>query len=335
MTRPSESPPSHPPAGPPRAAELSRRRFLILASATAASLAIGPRRSAAAGLELGAEEPWAGVARLDEGIWAVASTPIESSDWRTGCNGGIVAGTERVLAIESFARPEGAEWVAATARRLAGRAPTDVVVTHYHGDHAGGLTGYAEGDSRPRVWMTAATRDLLRDSGSGDEVRARMLAEAEPIDPDGATELDLGGRAVRLHPRTGHTASDVTVELAEPSIVFGGDLLWNGFFPNYRDTRPTAFAASIRAARRTGPTTYVPGHGALADDAAVGRLLALADAVEEAGRASYEQGVSPSAAAGRFRLPDPVADWVLFNDRYFEVAIGAWHRELESGAASG
>ena len=322
-----------------RPTHLSRRRFLTLTGACGAGLALGPLRLGATPLgELVAEEPWGGIVALSDGVWAVASTPIKSSDWTTGSNGGIVAGSDRVLAIESFVSAAGASWVAAQARQLAGRRPTDVLVTHYHGDHSNGLAGYAEGDDLPRVWMTETTRDLVveadqqRDAPE-DPVRRQMLATATLLAPDKVTELDLGGRTLRLHPRSGHTASDVTVELEDPSIVFFGDLLWNGFFPNYRDTLPTAFAASIRAVRRDRETLYVPGHGALANDDALGLCLTLIDSVEAAARSAFERGISAAEAAKAFHLPDSVSDWILFNERYFEVAIGAWHKEL--GAASG
>lgn len=316
-------------------ADLTRRRFLTLAGVAGTGLLARPLRlTAASSLDLVAEEPWAGIVRLSDGVWAVASTPMRSSDWTTGCNGGLVAGSERVLAIESFGSVDGAGWLRSQAVKLAGRPPSDVLVTHYHGDHANGLAGYAEGDDAPRLWMTAATRDLVVESDAQrdapeDPVRAALLAGATLLDPDGSTDLDLGGRTVRLEPRSGHTASDVTVELEEPSVVFFGDLLWNGFFPNYRDTLPTAFAASIRAARRPGQTIYVPGHGAIADERAVDLCLTLVDAVEQAARSAFEDGVAAADAAEQFRLPDAVADWILFNERYFEVAIGAWHKELD------
>jgi glyoxylase-like metal-dependent hydrolase (beta-lactamase superfamily II) len=186
--------------------------------------------------------------------------------------------------------------------------------------------------------MTETTRDLVREEdaareGEVDEAREEMLARASLVPPGEVTELDLGGSVVELHPRAGHTQSDITVELAAPSIVFFGDLLWNGFFPNYRDTIPTRFAASIRAARRSRKTAYVPGHGALADDQAVELCLALVDSIERAARAAFEKGVPTTEAAKIYTLPESVANWVLFNERYFKVAIDSWHKELGGDAS--
>lgn len=321
--------------------QISRRHFLALSGACSAALLAHPFRlaEAIASPKVTAQEAWGHFAQLSDGVWAVVSTPLESSDWTTGSNGGLVAGTDRVLAIEAFMQPQGAAWVAATAKQLVGQRPTDVLITHFHGDHANGLEGYAGDEGRPRVWMTETTRDLIieADSERGQEIdpaRREMLETASLVSPDRVTRIDLGGRSVELHPRKGHTPSDVTVEIADPSIVFFGDLLWNGFFPNYRDTLPTPFAASVRKARRERETVYVPGHGALANDDAVERLLLLIDSIEEAARRAFEQGVPAVDAAEAYSLPDPVADWTLFNPRYFEVAIGAWHRELGAPAAT-
>ena len=315
--------------------DLSRREFLWSSAAAAGLWSAGNLRSRPAMAASGRivdEQPWARLEELAEGVWAVASTPLESNDWTTGCNGGLIAGSERVLAIEGFVRPAGAAWLARQAETLTGRRPTDVLITHFHGDHANGIEGYRATEA-PRVRATRATLDLIRDEDEQKETppseeRAAMLAAAESIDPGSPTRLDLGGRTVTLHPRRGHTPSDVTAEIDEPGIVFAGDLVWNGIFPNYRDTEPSAFAESIRALRRDSETIYISGHGTLARGHDVDRLSMLVESVETQARLAHEKGTPVEQAAADYRLPDSVSDWVLFNPKYFEVAFKAWFEEL-------
>jgi glyoxylase-like metal-dependent hydrolase (beta-lactamase superfamily II) len=298
--------------------------------------AIGSRPTRGATVrKIVADEPWARIEQLSEGVWAVVSTPLAKNDWTTLCNGGIIAGRDRVVAVEGYGREAGAKWVAEQARELTGRWPTDVVVTHYHGDHANGLAGYGSEDERPQVWLTAKTLDLIRNDDIRRElpplsVRAEMLDSAHILDPEQSTDLDLGGLTITLHPRLGHTASDVTIELDEPSVVFFGDLLWNRIFPNFRDTIPTAFSQSIRATLRERETIYVPGHGPRPEPGEIESYLDLVDEIEAAGRRSFDKGVSAAEAAMDFELPASVSDWHLFNDNYFEVAIRAWHKELST-----
>ncbi|MCP4659025.1 MAG: MBL fold metallo-hydrolase, partial [bacterium] len=247
---------------------LSRRELVMLLSALAAL----PARRLFAEEKIAAK-PWGRPEQIGEGIWAVVSTPLAEDDWTTLCNGGLVAGKERTLAVDAYARPAGAAWVGGLARELAGRWPTDVVITHYHGDHVNGLAGFLSPEKpRPRVWITAATLELVRQADAESEAepdptRTEMLEQVTILAADEPTELDLGGRKVKIHPRSGHTASDVTVEIDDPSVVFFGDLVWNRMFPNYRDATPTLLSQSVRAAVRKRPTVNVPGHGPLADAA--------------------------------------------------------------------
>ena len=317
---------------------LSRRQLLVR---SAGSLAIGIgapalfARSATAQTETMGPirtEAWAEVSALAEGVWAVVSTP-ENRDMTTVCNGGIVAGRERLLVIEAFAGRRGAKWVSDTAFELTGRRPTDVVLTHYHGDHTGGLTGFIREGETPRFHATASTLARVRSRrGEGETqeaLEARNLIDgAAVLSEEAVTELDLGGRQVELHPRRGHTASDVTVELSEESLAFGGDLLWNQMIPNFVDARPIELARTLRDLQRRDHRYYVPGHGPLADGGILEANIVLTDALEEAGRRSFEAGVEPAQAASGLVLPDGMGEWRMFSDNYIERALAAWHRDL-------
>jgi glyoxylase-like metal-dependent hydrolase (beta-lactamase superfamily II) len=280
-----------------------------------------------------AEEPFGRLEAIAPGVWALISTPL-GGDYTTVSNGGIVAGRDGVLAIEGFMRPAGATWLAGKARELAGRWPTHVLVTHYHGDHVNGLAGYFEaGAGRPAVHATDATRGLVRERNQpADEARSRALADAQVVDPAAPATLELGGRVVRVVPRSGHTASDLSVELAEPSVVFCGDLVWNGMFPNYVDAVPTVLARAVRALPRDAGTVYVPGHGALTGAAELDRYLAVLDEVERAARSARDRGQTAAAGAAEYRLPPTLGEWTLFNPRFMETAFTAWYRELGADA---
>ncbi len=321
-------------------AELSRRDLLSGVAAAGLGFWLAPAAPALAfqappAFRVVAEEPFGRIEQLAEGVWAVVSTPLEHRDMTTLCNGGLVAGKERVLAIETFAGVAGARWVGGKARELAGRWPTDVVISHHHGDHANGLLGFAaDAGARPRLWISQKTRELILGAAGGaadtDEGAAmkEWLEAATVIDPASPTELDLGGKKVSLRVRSGHTPSDVTVEVAGASVAFSGDLVWNQMFPNYVDAIPTRFAASVRELTRVDATTWVPGHGPLATASDVVQFAGLIDSVEVAARSGIERGIAAAAAAVEYRLPAAFAAWTLFNPRYFETAISAWYREL-------
>jgi glyoxylase-like metal-dependent hydrolase (beta-lactamase superfamily II) len=268
-------------------------------------------------------EMWARVEELGPGVWGIVSTPLAgprgSDSWRTVCNGGIIVGRSEVLLLEAFTSPEGARWAVEVATQLTGRRPTLALVTHFHGDHTTGIPEYAGGANPIPVRSTATTRSLLQGK---DPL-------PEPVIPDqGESQIDLGGKVVKLVSRLGHTPSDVTIEVSEPHVMFCGDLVWNGMFPNYRDAIPSKKAASVRALLSAGDVPYVPGHGNLARKADLERYLTLLDDVGEKARDAIAKGIPLDQAAEAYQLPAGFQDWVMFSPTYFKVAFQAWGKEL-------
>lgn len=335
-------------AGSAHGLPLSRRRFLGLAASCGAHLAFLASASPLAarevfghtgrqqGRKIVVEEPWGRIEELADGVWALVSTPVQ--DRKTLCNGAILAGKHGVLAVEAFGSPEGARWLSDWAERLTRRRPDDVLVTHYHADHTNGIAGYAhqEGDhGKPsHLRATAVTRELVqstdaRQNRPADATRSALLGGATLVDPSRPTTYDLGGRKVHLVPRAGHTASDVTIELDEPSIVIAGDLLWNRIFPNYVDATPSVLARSVRELTRQRETVYVPGHGPIADAADLQRYTQLLDDVEAAARRAHERGTPAADAAKEYKVPESLGEWMMFSPKYYEVALGAWEKELK------
>ena len=307
---------------------MTRRDVLRGFLGAAAWLAAGRRRPARAQAIPAAREVWAGIDAVGDGVWAVVSTPSpdDRTSFATLCNGGIVAGRERVLVFEGFGSADGAAWVAEQARVLAGRPATDVVISHRHGDHHGGLSGFGAPGARPTVWATASTRDTVL-SEDGNEARD-MLEAAALVAADSPTTIDLGGRQVEITPYAGHTASDIIATVDD--VTFCGDLLWAGLVPNYVHATPIDLDRTVDAMLGDRTATMVPGHGPLPDAAVMDEYRALLDAIEAEGRRSFAAGQSPAEAAASFRLPAGLDAWGAFGSlaRSFEVAFGAWHRQL-------
>ena len=328
---------------------IERRAFLAATGSCAAHLflTLGAGTGAAKRLFAAAtrcpialREPWGRLEKLAEGAWALISTPLAGGDeaMRTFSNGGIIAGREGVLVVEGFASEEGAHWLAGATRELTGRSPTHVVLTHYHGDHSSGLAGYEASGATPVYVSTVATREDLeersREQGRASAAVGILSGDRVRMVGGEVVTIDLGGRQVRIVPRSGHTRSDLAVVLEEPRLVWCGDLAWNGLFPNYMDATPSDLSRHVRALLEEPAVTWIPGHGSLADWAALETYVTLLEDVEAAARRAFEAGTPAADASQDYRPPGGLGDWVLFSEDYYEVAFRAWERELKETRSS-
>ena len=257
------------------------------------------------------------------------STPL-TGDSTTVSNGGIIAGKNGVLAIEAFNRPAGAQWLASQCRELTGRWPTHVALTHFHSDHANGLSGYVSDTDTPVVHATMRTRELVVEKNKPSDVTLTTINKAIAIDGTKPSTIDLGGKVVHVVPRSGHTESDVSLELDDPSIVFCGDLFWNAMFPNFVDAIPTKLNTSVRALKRSKETLYVPGHGPLGHPAEYDRYIAMLGEVESAARRAHAAGTTAADAGSTFTLPPTLGEWTMFSKVFYQRAFEAWYRDLKA-----
>jgi hypothetical protein len=85
---------------------------------------------------------------------------------------------------------------------------------------------------------------------------------------------------------------------------------------------------AVRALIRDAEARSVPGHGAIPTTGELAKYVGLLDAVEAAARRAHDTGRTAAEAAREFRLPPSLGEWTRFSDRYYEVALAAWEREL-------
>ncbi|MEL7452491.1 MAG: MBL fold metallo-hydrolase [Pseudomonadota bacterium] len=290
------------------------------------------------------EQTFARLERVGDDIWAVVSTPLNadgSFNPQTVCNGGLVAGTDKVVAIDAFLQPAGAAWLSAKAVDLLGRPITDVIVTHFHADHSGGLAGFQNGADGPEIIATETTRKLIYERYAGplqaiegtpfSSPRGRPVLPTRILTDEMQTaQIDLGGRILTLDPKKGHTPSDLAIHVEDSPVIFAGDLVWAGLFHNYVDAIPSYLTPAVKDLLKDPQKTIVTGHGYVAKAADLGNYVSLLDLVEEKARAAHAAGQSPAEGSADFKVPESLGPWILFNPGYYETAFKAWYRELDA-----
>jgi len=298
------------------------------------------------------EKPFARIEKLNEGVYALISTPFtkegKAGNLATHSNGGLIIGEDKILAIDSYRTPAGASYMADACLFLTGRLPTHVVNTHFHFDHLGGTRAFMRNEANPEIIMTQTTRELAFESYSAtvphpDNPELSIstlnkwggyLSDASSIitDEEKPLTLELGGRTATITPMRGHTGSDLVITDDLSGTTFAGDLIWDGIFPNFMSSLPSQWLQSVESILQKAEGTIVPGHGSTrkADSLSTQSYYNLLLEVERYARASNEKGISADQAAKEFSLPASLGDYRYFRNGFHEIAIEAWDRELSS-----
>ena len=230
-------------------------------------------------------------------------------------NAGLVVGPQGAATIDTCAT------VARTrAYRQAIAEATDrpvrlVVNTHHHGDHTFGNSLFAP-----------AT--IVAHERTPEEMLAFGLPHGLPfwepvdwgdlrLDPPMLTYSDgvtLRAGDLRCHVRhvgtPAHTTNDSIVWLPERSVLFAGDLIFNGGTPFVLMGSVEGTIEALRdVVQPLQATTIVPGHGPLCGPEAIPRTIAYLEFVLDLARRATAAGATPLQAALDADL-GPFAEWL-------------------------
>jgi cyclase len=167
-----------------------------------------------------------------------------------------------------------------------GRAVQRIFLTHWHGDHANGLSLY----DAPVVLVHPNARTRLEAIG----VRAHWVEVTHEV------QLSLGGETVRiLAMGSGHTDGDLVALFVSRKLLVAGDLVLDGYEPHVDEKSGGSLLALRDTLDRLLELDFervLPGHGSPGTRADVQRLRAYLAAVEAAATRALAQGVDDETA---------------------------------------
>ena len=216
---------------------------------------------------LAADPPDFALKKVADGVYAAVATP----GGKAGSNSGFIVGGNGVVVVDTFLSPAPAAALLAEIHKLTQLPVRYVVNTHYHLDHTGGNSVYAD-----RGAILAAQRNVrawehsenLKFFGANPtpEQKARVAAMVLPdlLYPDGI-DIYLGERLLQVRSMPGHTGGDSVVFVPDANVVFAGDLVWTHHLPNLIDASTDKWIASLDQLLAEHPTaTFLAGHGEVA-----------------------------------------------------------------------
>ncbi|MBZ5538775.1 MAG: MBL fold metallo-hydrolase [Acidobacteriia bacterium] len=228
------------------------------------------------------------VQSIADGVYAV----IAARDGNTG----FVVGDDGVAVIDTLTSSDAARELLTEIRKVTSMPVRFVVNTHYHLDHTGGNAVFAaEGATivahrNVRTWTRT---ENLKFFGPSPKPEQKAMVERIALPTlvyDDGIELFLGSRRLVVRHFPGHTGGDSIVVVPDGShggVVFCGDLLWKTHLPNLIDASTGLWIGTLAEfAIVYAGSTFVPGHGEVAETADVGvfrnYLVTLWEAVAKA-----------------------------------------------------
>lgn len=252
---------------------MKHRRSLTSSWLFGAAVALAGLQCTSASAQPASTQPFS-LKLLAPGVYAA----IDGPEHKSGSNAGFIIGDDGVLVVDSFFDPHAAEALLAEIRKITPKPIRYVVNTHYHMDHVAGDQVFKDAGAiiiahkNVRGWIRTENAHLFGDRIS-DALRAAI---AQLPLPDATTEtaltIWLGARRVDVTAVEGHTGGDLVVSAPDAHVLFCGDMLWNKISPNLIDgtvKRWIETDAQFLTRPDAAITIYVPGHGDLADVAAV------------------------------------------------------------------
>lgn len=317
---------------------MRRFQFLVLATLSAASLAIAARPS-----------PGFRVERLAPGVFAAIRT--DPPGLMVDANGVFIVGESDVVVVDA---PESSADLIAALRRITRKPVSTLINTHWHDDHVIGNALWRE--AYPGIEFVAhpLLRDYLPTTGARNrksmiegapgfaafmqaqaakglnlrgepitaEERASYASDAALVEHyiqvvpgtpdvlpdvtvDSALTLRRGSRLIEVRAMgRGHTASDLVVWLPAERIAIVGDLVvWPVPLVGGEQSHVHEWSATLAAIRALSPLAIVPGHGPVQRDSSyVRQLESLFTSIDSQVRVAVAAGDSLEAARKRVDL---------------------------------
>ncbi len=198
-------------------------------------------------------------------------------------NSGFVTGKKSTLIVDSSASLLSAQTVWGYALAVRPQNTLIVVNTEQHFDHTGGNSFFREKgiDIYGHFKINRQERDLLTtiddynqtipDSIRKERHEGEILFQGTQFaNPNqlifGDMELDLGEISAQILLTPGHTPTNISVYIPSDRVLFCGDCLVNGYFPNLTEGACgdwQQWKNSLERILHLNPEIIIPGHGAV------------------------------------------------------------------------
>jgi len=254
--------------------------------------------------------------KVSDHVWAIMGWP----------NIGIVVGTNATLVVDTGLGPRNGATVARVATKLAPHNKLYLTTTHFHPEHAGGVSGFPPGtvlirDKVQQEEMDEHGQEMIDLFAGRNEQQKELLANAKLRPPDETfakeKKLDLGGgvTARLLWYGGAHTKGDELTFVEPDKTLISGDVVQNKVTPNiFREGgTPASWIAVLDQVEKLGAVHVLPDHSAVGDGSLVAQEKAFIVDLQTRALALKGQGISADDAGKQItaEFQKKYSDWPI------------------------
>lgn len=217
-------------------------------------------------------------------------------------NTGFMVGSSGVVAIDTCSTERRTRGLLDAIAGVTPQPVRTLVNTHHHGDHTNGNCLLPEatviGHTRCREGVLATSIGGL-EAVFGDIEWGELEVNAPFVTFDHRLDVHVDDRRVELHHigSPAHTVGDVVAWIPDQSVLYAGDLVFNGGTPFVLMGSVAGSLSAVERLRGFGATTIVPGHGGVCGPDALDAVAEYLRFVTALAIDAHGAGESPLDAA--------------------------------------
>ncbi len=238
------------------------------------------------------------VVEVGDGLFAYVQP--DGSWWIN--NTGFLVGASGVVAVDTCSTERRTRGLLDAIAGVTSQPVRTLVNTHHHGDHTNGnclLPGATIIGHRHCREGVLATRIGGLEHVFGEVEWGDLEVSAPFVTFDERLDVHVDDLLVELHHigTPAHTTGDVVAWVPEHSVLYAGDLVFNGGTPFVVMGSLAGSIDAIERVRAFGADTIVPGHGGVCGPDAVDAVAGYLRFVQELAADAHAAGEAPLDAA--------------------------------------
>lgn len=232
------------------------------------------------------------VEKVVDGVWMAQTDQGVNAGW-------FLIGDE-VIAVDSGSDAATGKALLEKIQETAGKPVRYLVITHAHGDHAGGAAPFVAAGAQ-LICSESAAPALASFTSSTARPRLNLVTFSERLAMFGGQQ-----RMAIYSLGAAHTSGDIVLLLPDQKVLFAGDLalVKRAPFMQSPDVNPKGWENTLSKLAQLDIEKVVPGHGSLGTRQAIADTFGYVKKVNELAHLLNSEKVNENLIEARLRRPD-------------------------------